>query len=186
MGGNNLNVHQREQQRFVTAQSLLYAVQVYTEDHLRRLFADLSVLELVLVLAMKQLEDRNVIPYNFEMAYDQYHRFLSSSDGVLGVDRFTRPVAFKAFEHLLDMGICRFVGRQAGISSVNAFGSAVVLHGKQSQSAKAKSQSNSSAPQREYRHVRLLISFAQIIEILRSGRVKCPATLIQWAAKTVC
>ena len=115
----------------------------------------------------------------------QYLRFLSSSDGVMGVDRFTRPVAFKAFEHLLDLGICRFVGRQAGISSVNAFGSAVVLHGKQSSNA-VKNKSNSSAPQREYRHVRLPMSSAQIIEILRSGRVKCPATLIQWAAKTVC
>ena len=41
--------------------------------------ADLSVLEIIFLVAMKRLEDRNVASYNFEVVFKEYDKFVRGS-----------------------------------------------------------------------------------------------------------
>lgn len=66
-------------------------------------FSGVSLLELLLVVAMKKLLEREITTFNFEMVYDEYKEFMNNTqvrgDG-FGMKLYKRPVALKAFENL--------------------------------------------------------------------------------------
>ncbi|CDS05825.1 hypothetical protein LRAMOSA08353 [Lichtheimia ramosa] len=62
-----------------------------------------SMLELVLIVSMKKLLEKDITTFNFEMVYDEYKDFMNRtqvSGGGFGVKLYKRPVALKAFENL--------------------------------------------------------------------------------------
>ena len=76
----------------------------------RRRLASGSVLELILVVAMTRLEERELVPYNFMMAFSEYRKFVISASSVAQVDNYGKHVAYSAFETLVDCGLVRFGG----------------------------------------------------------------------------
>ena len=65
---------------------------------------DLSVLELSLIASMMKLEHHCLVPYNFELAFDQYSAY-QATRRFESIDFFTKPVCLKAFGHLIDLQI---------------------------------------------------------------------------------
>ena len=72
-------VHLSPQQPLPTVQMFRQALKVSSIDSVKLRVLDLSVLELVLLVAMKRLEDRNVSSYNFEAVYTEYDNFVRVS-----------------------------------------------------------------------------------------------------------
>jgi origin recognition complex subunit 4 len=59
---------------------------------------DLSVLELIFLVAMKRLEDRNISSYNFEAVFAEYDRFVKD---VAPGFKYSKGVGRKSFDILL-------------------------------------------------------------------------------------
>ena len=60
--------------------------------------AGVSMLELVLIVSMKKLLEKDITTFNFEMVYDEYKDFMNRtqvSGGGFGVKLYKRPVALK-------------------------------------------------------------------------------------------
>lgn len=56
------------------------------------------MLELVLIVSMKKLLEKDITTFNFEMVYDEYKDFMNRtqvSGGGFGVKLYKRPVALK-------------------------------------------------------------------------------------------
>ncbi|KAJ1983407.1 origin recognition complex subunit 4 [Dimargaris cristalligena] len=70
---------------------------------------DISLLELCLIIAMKQYLDQGIIKFNFEMVYDEYKTLMGRSGSVSGsgMKLYKKAVALKAFEHLLALELIR-------------------------------------------------------------------------------
>ena len=78
-------------------------------DRRRRLAAG-TVLELILVVAMARLEERELVPYNFMMAFSEYRKFVLGASSAAQVDSYGKEVAFHAFQGLVDDGLVRYGG----------------------------------------------------------------------------
>eukprot|EP00850_Spirogloea_muscicola_P016292 SM000131S26722 [mRNA] locus=s131:199717:203942:+ [translate_table: standard] len=107
---------------------------------------DVSVLEMYLLVAMKRLEGRNRDAYNFSMIFAEYEQLSASKHSV--ADIFSRPVALRAFEHLLERELIAFV--EGGASYWDLM---------------------------EFRPVQLLVSHHEIAAILIKGPSKPPTAL---------
>jgi len=68
-----------------------------------------SILELCLLIAMANITTIQDTAFNFEVVYDQYKSFVLEG-GQKAVEWYSKPVAFKAFERLVDMELVRRVG----------------------------------------------------------------------------
>mmetsp|Transcript_51761 Transcript_51761/g.86025 ORF Transcript_51761/g.86025 Transcript_51761/m.86025 type:complete len:572 (+) Transcript_51761:160-1875(+) len=67
-------------------------------DPFTTMMEGLTRLELIILVCMKKLEQREVRPYNFEVIYSEYRKF---SRGTSQQDQYNKDVCLKAFEHLL-------------------------------------------------------------------------------------
>ncbi|KAF9437902.1 origin recognition complex subunit 4 [Entomortierella beljakovae] len=96
-------------------------------DNKTELLKGISLLELSLLIAIKHLVERETVSFNFEMVYDEYKDFMdtavnrgvpSSSLGVssggsitstesVSLRLYKKPVALKAFEHLVEAELLR-------------------------------------------------------------------------------
>ena len=66
-------------------------------------FIGTSVLELTLIVAMKQLNEiYSDEPFNFQMVYEHYRKFCERKSSM---KTCPKPIAMKAFEHLIDLEI---------------------------------------------------------------------------------
>ncbi|KND01136.1 uncharacterized protein SPPG_04227 [Spizellomyces punctatus DAOM BR117] len=102
---------------FLQPEDILSAAASQRLDHKTEVIKGLSVLELCLLIAMRHQESRQVDTFNFEMVYDEYREFVQrvSALGRGGNSLyFVKPVALKAFEHLLAL---EFVKRVEGIGA---------------------------------------------------------------------
>ncbi len=137
----------------LSSQNLQNAAGSLVVDMTSELFYTVSTLELTLLLAMMHLETLGMDRYNFKMAFDavETHRQM--------VDKMSKEVALKAFEHLLDLNLI-----------------AKTLSGK-----KCGSGENSKSIDKEFRFVRLKLSHEQIRDAVKKGKVRCPTHLMQWA-----
>ncbi|CAO3591107.1 unnamed protein product [Absidia cylindrospora] len=112
----------------------------------------ISLLELVLIVSMKKLMERDIQAFNFQMIYDEYKDFMTQTQvrGMgFGMKLYKRPVALKAFESLQSFEL---------VCPVDQIG---------------------KCP-KEYRMAKLMLEHAQIIDAVLKYK-DCPTNLIKWA-----
>ncbi|CAO3659750.1 unnamed protein product [Umbelopsis vinacea] len=87
----------------------LTAAQFYDSGFMQRadskteLLKGVSLLELILIVSMGKLLDRDTSTFNFQMVYDEYKEFMNLTQvggHSFGMKLYKRAVALKAFEHL--------------------------------------------------------------------------------------
>ncbi|KAI8086083.1 origin recognition complex subunit 4 C-terminus-domain-containing protein [Halteromyces radiatus] len=111
-----------------------------------------SLLELVLIVSMKKLMERDTHTFNFQMIYDEYKDFMTQTQvrGMgLGMKLYKRSVALKAFESLQSFEL---------VCPVEQIG---------------------KCP-KEYRMAKLMLEHAQVIDAVLKYK-DCPTNLIKWA-----
>eukprot|EP00731_Ephydatia_muelleri_P032304 Em0023g811a len=100
--------------QFLDPVHFLFAYSMVNQDSMSVMLRGVSILELCLVIAMKQLvKNTGAETFNFEMVYDEYRRFTNQVSSH-SVEFFSKPVAMKAFEHLISL---EFVYPEDGGSS---------------------------------------------------------------------
>ncbi|KAJ2454122.1 origin recognition complex subunit 4 [Coemansia sp. RSA 2336] len=135
-----------------------------------QILANISVLELCLIIAMKSLVQVGSTKYNFEMVYDEYKTFMSrhmmavAAGGAMKI--YKKPVALKAFETLIELEIVRPLTTEGGA----AFGRNDLLAG---------TAAGNRVP-KEYRMVQLMLEPGQVME-LAADRPDIPAVVRRWA-----
>ncbi|KAJ1752770.1 origin recognition complex subunit 4 [Coemansia sp. RSA 1821] len=135
-----------------------------------QVLANVSVLELCLIIAMKSLVQVGSTKYNFEMVYDEYKTFMSrhmmavAAGGAMKI--YKKPVALKAFETLIELEIVRPFTTEGGA----AFGRNDLLAG---------TAAGNRVP-KEYRMVQLMLEPGQVME-LAADRPDIPAVIRRWA-----
>lgn len=84
------------------------------QDSKAAMILSLSMLELCLIIAANNVIVNGQMDgtCNFEVCYEEYRKFVLGTNNK--VDWYNKPVAFKAFEHLVDLEIIRFTGSMAG------------------------------------------------------------------------
>lgn len=91
-----LKVNEANQQ--ITIKDFEDQIKMYERDDLVLVIQDLSVLEICLLIAMKDhCEIFDFQPFNFEMILTRYKKFVDAHSNVQSVQRTT---TLKAFEHL--------------------------------------------------------------------------------------
>ncbi|GBG84494.1 hypothetical protein CBR_g38777 [Chara braunii] len=113
------------------------------------LLRDVSVLELYLLVAMKRLEVKEKESYNFHMVYAEYDH-LQANHVHNSCDRYSRGVALRAFEHLLERELVTPADVRASVCDLM-----------------------------EFRPIKLLISHAELERGLKMHPT-CPALLQTW------
>ncbi|KAG2196672.1 hypothetical protein INT46_002632 [Mucor plumbeus] len=76
---------------------------VQRADSKTELLKGIALLELVLIISMKKLLEKDVTTFNFQMVYDEYKDFMNRTqvNGMgFGMKLYKRAVALKAFENL--------------------------------------------------------------------------------------
>ena len=107
--------------------------------------------EVCLLIAMKRLEEQEFLQYNFQMAFAEYRRFITSMDGATTVHNYEKRVAFKAFEHLVDVEPIKFA------------------------------DTGSEMPLSDYRMVVMMIDADSLVDALKDGTVLCSTEITRWA-----
>ncbi|GAA5794930.1 origin recognition complex subunit 4 C-terminus-domain-containing protein [Helicostylum pulchrum] len=90
-------------QPFLLAEDFLESSLVQRADSKTELLTGISLLELILIISMKKLLEKDVLSFNFQMVYDEYKDFMNETQvkGMgFGMKLYKRPVALKAFENL--------------------------------------------------------------------------------------
>jgi origin recognition complex subunit 4 len=83
----------------LTPSDFSLSLEVIHRDSLGAVMKGLSVLELCLLVAVRQISELSCgEPFNFEMVYSEYKKFAQRSQSM---DVFSHSVALKAFDHLL-------------------------------------------------------------------------------------
>jgi len=100
-------------QPFPTLAMFGQALKVSAIDSVKLRVLDLSVLELLFLVAMKRLEDRNVSSYNFEAVFAEYDKFVKVSQGL------ALCVLASALSHVL----CGSRRKREGVNTSTAKGS---------------------------------------------------------------
>ncbi|KAI8377566.1 origin recognition complex subunit 4 C-terminus-domain-containing protein [Radiomyces spectabilis] len=95
--------------KLTAEEPLLQVIHFQTADMMQRtdskteMLKGVSLLELILIVSMKKLMERDISVFNFQMVYDEYKEFMSSTQvrGMgFGMKLYKRAVALKAFENL--------------------------------------------------------------------------------------
>ncbi|KAL0091846.1 origin recognition complex subunit 4 C-terminus-domain-containing protein [Phycomyces blakesleeanus] len=90
-------------QPFLTTISFHQANLAQRADSKSEMLKGVSLLELVLIISMKKLMEKDIDAFNFQMVYDEYKEFMSRTQvrGLgFGMKLYKKPVALKAFENL--------------------------------------------------------------------------------------
>lgn len=89
---------------FLALEDLKESVAHFMHDSKAAILKGLSVLELCLIVATTHvMARREGQPFNFEIIYNEYKRFLEK--GPTGIPTFEKAVALKAYEHLIAIEI---------------------------------------------------------------------------------
>lgn len=84
---------------FIRVEDLLKLTAVFELDDKLQLYADLSIMEICLLIAIKhhaEIYDRD--PFNFEIILTRYRKFENSSQSRM--ENVERAIVLKCFEHL--------------------------------------------------------------------------------------
>jgi origin recognition complex subunit 4 len=157
-----------------------FLTSVLFQDAIRNLVVDrrefsfkmLTVVEIMLLISVAHLEKCATLPYNFEICFDEYTKLLRLEDegGSVGISTYTysKPIMFKAFEHLLAIGLCKPVGA----------GSANVFHG-----VMAANSSTSRQYDLHFQAVRLLVDLKHLRTLFRKSAQHLPTLVKSWSQK---
>ncbi|KAL9548879.1 hypothetical protein MBANPS3_005480 [Mucor bainieri] len=88
---------------FLSIEEFTEASLVQRADSKTELLKGIALLELVLIVSMKKLLEKDVTTFNFQMVYDEYKDFMNRTqvNGMgFGMKLYKRAVALKAFENL--------------------------------------------------------------------------------------
>ncbi|KAI8913402.1 origin recognition complex subunit 4 C-terminus-domain-containing protein, partial [Gorgonomyces haynaldii] len=112
----------------------------------------LSVLQLMLLIATKDVLQRQLEVFNFEMIYDTYREFCrrTANMGRGSALLFVKPVVFKAFEQMVEAGFYKYC---TGISA--------------------------QCP-KEYRMVKSILTRQDIAHSINKYRHPCPENILKW------
>ncbi|KAI9279812.1 origin recognition complex subunit 4 C-terminus-domain-containing protein [Sporodiniella umbellata] len=90
-------------QRYLLAEDFLVSNEAQRSDAKTELLQGISLLELVLIISMKKLLEKEITTFNFQMVYDEYKEFMTQTQVKgqgFGMRLYKRAVALKAFESL--------------------------------------------------------------------------------------
>ncbi|KAG1227184.1 hypothetical protein G6F68_008436 [Rhizopus microsporus] len=119
-------------------------------DAKTELLRDIALLELILIISMKKLVEKEITTFNFQMVYDEYKEFMNRTQlkGLgFGMKLYKRAVALKAFENLQLLELIYPV------------------------------ESSGKCP-KEYRMAKLMLERAQITEAVL--KYDCPSIIKKW------
>ncbi|KAL7312888.1 origin recognition complex subunit 4 [Mucor circinelloides] len=88
---------------FLSIEEFTESSLVQRADSKTELLKGIALLELVLIVSMKKLLEKDVTTFNFQMVYDEYKDFMNRTqvNGMgFGMKLYKRAVALKAFENL--------------------------------------------------------------------------------------
>ncbi|KAJ1971454.1 origin recognition complex subunit 4 [Dimargaris xerosporica] len=138
---------------------------------------DVSLLELSLLVAMRSLVCQSILKFNFEMVYDEYRTFMSRSGAATGsgMRLYKKPVALKAFEHLLALEVLRPL---EGTGSAQTFQDGSLASG----TVTAGNRLASSNSLKEYAMVQLLLDPVHLEELV-DRYTDCPPTIKAWVTQ---
>ncbi|KAL1933231.1 hypothetical protein VTP01DRAFT_7321 [Rhizomucor pusillus] len=137
---------------FLTAASLSAADVIQRADSKTEILKGVSILEIILIVAMKKLLEKDITTFNFEMVYDEYKDFMKQAQvqgSGFGMKLYKRPVALKAFENLQALEIV------------------------------CPTEEVAKCP-KEYRMTKLMLEQAQVTEAVLKY-MDCPTTIKKWA-----
>ena len=117
----------------------------------RQVLGGISMPEVCLLIAMKRLEDHEFATYNFQMAYAEYRKFVTGEEGSMSVHNYVKRVGFKAFEHLVDIELLKYV------------------------------DSGNEMPLPDYRMVVMAIDGQTLLDAVADGTLKCSTEIQRWA-----
>ncbi|KAK9763609.1 origin recognition complex subunit 4 [Basidiobolus ranarum] len=140
-------------QPFLSLEDLYDASLQQRADSKTELLKGLSLLELCLIIAMKQLLELELYTFNFEMAYNEYKEFmnLALAQGGGGMKLYKKAVAMKAFENLISVEL---------VQPVENYG---------------------KSP-KEYRMMKVMLEPLQIADAVLKYR-DCPTLVRKWGTK---
>ncbi|CAO3644529.1 unnamed protein product [Mucor hiemalis] len=137
-------------QPFLAAEDFLESSLVQRADSKTELLKGISLLELILIISMKKLLEKDVLSFNFQMVYDEYKDFMNETSvrGMgFGMKLYKRAVALKAFENLQMFEL---------VCPIDVAG---------------------KCP-KEYRMTKLMLEQAQVTEAVL--KYNCPSTVKKW------
>lgn len=96
-----------QEEPFLLAENFLESSLIQRADSKTELLKGISLLELILIISMKKLLEKDVVSFNFHMVYDEYKDFMNyiqiKGEG-FGMKLYKRPVALKVSLILVDNG----------------------------------------------------------------------------------
>ncbi|CAO3646903.1 unnamed protein product [Cunninghamella echinulata] len=137
---------------FLSASQFIEASIEQRTDSKTEMLKGVSLLELVLIVSMKKLIQKDIQTFNFQMVYDEYKEFMTRTQvrGMgFGMKLHKMPVALKAFENLQSFEL---------VCPVEQIG---------------------KCP-KEYRMAKLMLEPAQITEAVLKY-ADCPTNITRWA-----
>ncbi|ORX53117.1 origin recognition complex, subunit 4 [Hesseltinella vesiculosa] len=137
---------------FFQAQPFVEVGLEHRKDSKTEMLKGVSLLELVLIVSMKKLMEKDIVTFNFQMVYDEYKTFMTQTQvrGMgFGMKLYKRQVALKAFESLQSFEL---------VCPVEKIG---------------------KCP-KEFRMAKLMLEQAQITEAVLRYK-DCPTNLTKWA-----
>lgn len=138
-----------------TAGALQRARDHLTIDSAWEALKSLSILEMVLVIAMIQIERADSsVKYNFEMVFKEYQDFVAG--GGSSVQGFGRDVALKAYDHLFELGVVRW------------------------EADSARTGRGSHSLSRAHQPCLLTVDPHDAAEAIKAGEIKVPSELKAW------
>ncbi|KAJ1918696.1 origin recognition complex subunit 4 [Mycoemilia scoparia] len=168
------------EQPYLTAELFATSYKKQREDGKMSIAKDVSLLEISLVIAMKDLIHNGYTKFNFEMVYETYKRFMSQNITSVSVGgslkMYKKPVALKAFESLVEMELVKPTdGFTAGGDVSTGDNSTVVA----SFGLIAGNTQASRCP-KEFRMVQMMFEPCQVVELVQ-GRDDLPMVIKRWA-----
>ncbi|KAJ1952198.1 origin recognition complex subunit 4, partial [Dispira parvispora] len=161
---------------FFTFTKAYTSIQKQLLDSKVELIKEISLLELCLIIAMKHLLDQDMVKFNFEMVYNEYKAFMTSSRDVIrsGMKHYKKGVALKAFEHLLTLELIRPAESVSGSFNETNLGASTtaVTHA-------ASARLASVHCPKEYTMVQLVLDVAQVEDAVRAYQ-DCPQAIRHW------
>ncbi|KAF7725000.1 origin recognition complex subunit 4 [Apophysomyces ossiformis] len=144
------------EQPFLEASHFDKASLIQCLDAKTEILKGVSLLELILIVSMKNLVEKDISVFNFQMLYDEYKNFMSTTQvqGMgFGMKLYKHAVALKAFENLQALELVRPVAQVA------------------------------KCP-KEYRMAKLMIERAQVIDAVLKYK-DCPIVVRNWATSSI-
>ena len=136
---------------FLRLEHFEHASRLVAPPSFAQVLSGISMPEVCLLVAMKRLEDHEFSTYNFQMAFAEYRKFVCGEEGSMSVHNYAKRVCFKAFEHLVDIELLKYV------------------------------DAGNEMPLPDYRMVVLALDSETLLDALGDGTLSCSTEIQRWA-----